>query len=156
MTTKCIQEQYAPHCVCFGCGAANPKGLHLRSFPEKDRLVADWTPKPEHHAFPGVLNGGIIGTLLDCHSNWTASWSLMKERGDDDMPCTVTAEYTVHLLRPTPTDGSVHLEGKAVDIQGNRVTVEARLSAGGKTCATCRGVFVAVEPGHPGYWKDSG
>ena len=25
-------------------------------------VVADWTPEPHHQAFPGVLNGGIIGT----------------------------------------------------------------------------------------------
>lgn len=155
MSTKpCLQEEYAPHCICFGCGAANDKGLNLRSFAEGDHLVAEWMPNPEHQAFPGVLNGGIIGTLLDCHSNWTASWSLMQARRGDEMPCTVTAEYTVHLLRPTPVDGPVHLYGKAVHIEGNRVRVEARLTAGDKTCATCLGIFVAVEPGHPGYWKE--
>ena len=33
--------------------------------------------------FGGVLNGGICGALLDCHSNWCAVTTLMKERGLD-------------------------------------------------------------------------
>ncbi len=44
-------------------------------------MVCDFTPEPHHQAFPGMLNGGIIGALLDCHSNWTAAYHLMKARG---------------------------------------------------------------------------
>ena len=35
---KCLQEQYAPHNACFGCGPANEKGLRIRSFAEGDKL----------------------------------------------------------------------------------------------------------------------
>jgi hypothetical protein len=69
-----LQERYAPSLRCFGCGPANPEGLHVRSFVGGDGvLVATWRAGPHHEAFPGVLNGGIIGTLLDCHCNWAAS-----------------------------------------------------------------------------------
>jgi acyl-coenzyme A thioesterase PaaI-like protein len=71
---KSLQETYAPRSICYGCGPANPQGLHIRSFPEGDVLVAEWTPQPHHQAFPGALNGGIIGTLLDCHCNWAAAY----------------------------------------------------------------------------------
>jgi hypothetical protein len=63
----------------------------------------------------------------------------------------VTSEYAIKLLRTTPAQGAVHLRAKAIEIQGDRVTVEGALEAGGKVCATCRGVFVAVKPGHPAY-----
>src|SRR6185436_13594350 len=76
-----LQERYAPGNACFGCGPANPQGLHVRSFVEGDECVAEWTPQPHHEAFPGMLNGGIIGALLDCHANWTAAAHLMAERG---------------------------------------------------------------------------
>src|SRR5688572_27719003 len=69
---ECLQEKYAPQNACFGCGPANAKGLHVRSFPKGEIVVAEWKAEPHHEAFPGVLNGGIIGALLDCHSNWTA------------------------------------------------------------------------------------
>jgi acyl-coenzyme A thioesterase PaaI-like protein len=148
-----VQERYAPHNACFGCGPANPKGLRIRSVAAGDALVCDWTPEPHHEAFPGVLNGGIIGALLDCHSNWTAAWHLMRQRGADAPPCTVTAEFAVKLTRPCPTDGPVHLEAHPIATDGPKVTVEATLTAQGKLRATCRGVFVAVEEGHPAFHR---
>jgi acyl-coenzyme A thioesterase PaaI-like protein len=150
---QCVQEKYAPHNACFGCGPSNAEGLRIRSFLEGDVLVADWMPATRHEAFPDVLSGGIIGTLLDCHSNWAAAVHLMTRRGQDAPPCTVTAEYAVKLLGPTPTGASVHLEAKVVDSSDNRATVEASLTAGGQVCATCRGVFIAVKPGHPAYHR---
>ena len=100
-----------------------------------------------------VLNGGVIGTLLDCHCNWTAAYHLMKHAKEDHPPCTVTAEYAIKLLRPTPTNDSVFLSAKVVDLTDDRATIEGTLTARGKVCATCRGVFVAVEEGHPAYHR---
>ena len=77
----------------------------------------------------------------------------MKQAGTDALPCTVTAEYAIKLLRPTPTGGPVHLVAKPVEVQADRAVIEAQLIAGGKVCATCRGTFVAVKPGHPAYHR---
>jgi acyl-coenzyme A thioesterase PaaI-like protein len=148
-----LQETYAPKNACFGCGPANRDGLHIRSFLKDDQIVAQWKPEKKYEAFDGVLNGGIIGTLLDCHCNWTAAYYLMKRAGDDHPPCTVTAEYSIKLLRPTPTNDSIFLSAKVLEITDDRATVEGTLSAGGKICATCRGVFVAVKEGHPAYHR---
>lgn len=137
---KSLQETHLPEGICFGCGVANPEGLHLQSFAGDGAVVAEWTPGPNHRSFPGVLNGGIIGTLLDCHSNWAAVVALMEVRGDFGV--TVTAGYSVTLLRPTPTDVPVHLRSWATRVEGRRVTVEATLSSGGEVCATCEGTFV--------------
>lgn len=153
MPEPSLQERYAPHTTCFGCGPANARGLRIRSFPEGDEVVADWRPEPHHEAFPGVLNGGIIGALLDCHSNWTAAWQLMRQRRAERPPVTVTAEYAVKLHRPTPSNGPVRLVARAVEMSGDRVVVESSLMADGKVCATGRGTFVAVEPGHPAYHR---
>lgn len=150
---KSIQETYAPNLACFGCGPANEKGLHVRSFPDGDEVVAEWKPEKHHEAFEGVLNGGIIGTLLDCHCNWTAAWHLMKESGGDHPPCTVTADYAIKLLRPTPTDQRVKLRARVVETKNDQAIVEGELIAHDKLCATCRGTFVAVKPGHPGYYR---
>ena len=147
----CVQERYAPNNKCFGCGTANPKGLHIRSFVDGDELKAEWTPEPHHEAFDGILNGGIIGALLDCHSDWAAAMHLMREAGAEAPPCPVTSEFHVKLRRVTPMDGPVHIRAWVVDSASDRATVEAELTAGGKTTATCRGVFVAVREGHPAY-----
>ena len=153
VAAKSLQETYAPGNVCFGCGPANPDGLHIRSFVSGDEVVADWKPEKKYEAFAGVLNGGIIGSLLDCHCNWTAAYHLMKKAGVNSVPCTVTAEYSIKLLRPTPTNGEIHLAAHVVESTEDRATVEGTLSAGGKVCATCRGVFVAVKEGHPAFHR---
>jgi acyl-coenzyme A thioesterase PaaI-like protein len=152
-TEKSLQETYAPHNACFGCGPANEKGLRIRSFVRGDEVVAEWRAEPHHEAFPGMLNGGIIGALLDCHSNWTAAWHLMTKAGEDRPPCTVTADFAVTLKRPTPTDGPVELVATVAESTGDRAVVDSKLVAGGKVCATCRGTFVAVKPGHPAYHR---
>jgi uncharacterized protein (TIGR00369 family) len=155
MNQQSLQELYAPGSACFGCGPANEKGLRVRSFPagEGGEVVCEWRPEPHHEAFPGMLNGGIVGTLLDCHSNWAAAYHLMRRAGAERPPCTVTAEYSVKLLRPTPTDTTLRLSARVVESTDDRAVVEATLTANGKTCAVCRGTFVAVRPGHPAYHR---
>jgi acyl-coenzyme A thioesterase PaaI-like protein len=159
----CLQEKFAPHSACFGCGPANPKGLRVRSVPagsgdewaagKVSPTSAEWRAQPEHEAFPGMLNGGIVGALLDCHSNWTAAWHLMKERSEQAPPCTVTAEFHVKLARPTPTSGPIRVEAWVLQSEGDSVQVESQLIAGGKVTARCSGKFVAVKPGHPAYHR---
>ncbi|MDP6455934.1 MAG: PaaI family thioesterase, partial [Candidatus Marinimicrobia bacterium] len=146
---KSLQDTYGPNNTCFGCGPKNTKGLQIKSFVEGNDVVAEWTAELHHEAWPGILNGGIIGTLLDCHSNWTAAYHLMKQAGSETVPATVTADYSIKLTRPTPTDGSIRLVARVVDATEDRATTEAELLADGEVCATCRGTFVAVKPGHP-------
>lgn len=153
METKSLQDQYAPRNRCFGCGPSNDKGLRIKSFPEGDQCVCDWTPEPHHLAFEGMVNGGICGALLDCHSNWTAAWHLMKKSGASTPPCTVTADFHVKLRRPTPIDARLHLTARVTESTADRAIVEATLEANGKVTATCTGTFVAVKEGHPAYHR---
>jgi len=148
-----LQDQFAPENRCFGCGPANEKGLRIKSHVEGDEIVCRFRAEPHHLAFTGILNGGIIGTVLDCHSNWTPAYALMKAQGLDTPPCTVTADYHVKLKRPTPVDADVVVRARATNIEGDRATIEATFEADGKVTATCVGTFVAVKPGHPAYHR---
>jgi acyl-coenzyme A thioesterase PaaI-like protein len=144
-----LQDRFAPNDRCFGCGPANDKGLRIKSRPEGDEVVCDWMPEPHHEAFSGVLNGGIVGALLDCHSNWAAAWHFMSRDGLPSPPATVTAEFHVKLKRPTPSGVPARLHARVVETHGRRATVEATVESGGELTATCRGVFVAVTGDHP-------
>jgi acyl-coenzyme A thioesterase PaaI-like protein len=148
-----LQERYAPKNRCFGCGPANERGLQIKSFPSGDEVVAEWRPQPHHEAFDGILNGGIIGALLDCHSNWAATYHLMKESGTDTPPCTVTADFHVTFKRPTPMDGPLKLKARVAESSEDRAVVDATLEANGRVTATCRGTFVAVKEDHPAYHR---
>lgn len=149
-----LQERYAPTSICFGCGPANAKGLRIRTIPaseQSDLVIADWMSLDHHQAFEGMLNGGIIGALLDCHSNWAAAWHLMRRDALETPPVTVTGSFHVRLKRPTPSRRAIQLEAGAVESDGPKVRVEATLSCGGELTATCEGRFIAVKPDHPAY-----
>ncbi len=159
MPETSLQRRYSPASTCFGCGPANAEGLRIDSV-EADptnadahpgELVADWQPLPHHAAFDGVLNGGIIGALLDCHSNWAAAIRLMHDDGAAGPPGCVTAEMTVRFRRPTPTDTPVHLRAWPVQVDGRKVVVDAEAVSGGIVTATCHATFVAVGPDHPAF-----
>ena len=150
---KSIQETYGPKSICFGCGPANEKGLRIRTFEKDNEYICDWDSEDHHESFPGMMSGGIVGTLLDCHSNWAAAHFLMAKFEKPEIDCTVTASYNVKLLRPTPSDTTLHMRAWITESSEDRATVEAELIANGKVCATCEGLFVAVKEGHPAYHR---
>jgi acyl-coenzyme A thioesterase PaaI-like protein len=151
-----LQETFAPNGRCFGCGPTNAAGLRIRSFAIADtadaHVVCEFTPELHHEAFENVLNGGIIGTVLDCHMNWTTIHYLMKKRGLDHAPPCVTAEFKVVLKRPTPMV-TVHVDAHVVSASGDRAMIEATMTVDGTVTAVGMGTFIAVKPGHPAYHR---
>jgi acyl-coenzyme A thioesterase PaaI-like protein len=148
-----LQDRYAPNGICFGCGPKNPEGLRIKSFPTGKYVVTDWNPGPNHAAFSNFVSGGIISVLLDCHGNWTAAYTLMKSRRLESPPGTVTAEYTVRFVRPTPMSGPMRLRAWPTSVEGNKVQVEGEVSVHGERTATMSGTFVAVKEGHPAFYR---
>jgi uncharacterized protein (TIGR00369 family) len=150
-----LQERFAPEGRCFGCGPRNEHGLRIRSFEAGDgSVVTEWRPRrPDHEAFDGFLNGGILGTLVDCHSNWTAIAAMLAARPGEIAPSTVTAELSIKYRRPTPSDRPVRLVGRVVELADGRATVETRVESDGVVTATGRATFVAVGPGHPAFGR---
>ena len=102
MSKKAVQDEYASNSICFGCGPSNKEGLQIKSYRTDEGLEMEFKCEEKHQAFPGVINGGVIGSLIDCHGNWTAAIAIMDKNGLDEPQCTVTAQYEVKLKRPTP------------------------------------------------------
>ncbi len=148
-----LQDRYAPNGVCFGCGPKNRHGLRLKSVPMGEAVVAEWTPKPYHAAFDNFGSGGIISVLMDCHGNWAATFALMRTRGLSAPPGTVTSEYTVRFLRPSPIDRKWQLAARATKIDEDRVNVSGELKVDGEVTATMTGLFVAVKETHPAFYR---
>jgi acyl-coenzyme A thioesterase PaaI-like protein len=148
-----LQDRYAPRDRCFGCGPANERGLRIKSHVVGEEVVAEWTPEPHHEAFEGVVNGGVVGALFDCHSSWTAAWYLMRRDGAAEPPCIVTSEFHVSLVWPTSSAGPVRLRAWVVEERADRAVVEAALEAAGRTTSYCRGTFIAVRENHPAFHR---
>lgn len=153
MTEIALQDKYGPDGICFGCGPANKKGLQIKTFVEGDYYVVRFHPKEEHQAFEGVINGGIIGAVFDCHSNWAAAHAIFLNNPEKDFPSTVTAEYSVKLKRPTPYNVELLFKAKVVSLEGVKAKIEAELLANDKVTAVSTGTFIAVDPSHPGYHR---
>lgn len=129
--TLSIQERLYPDSTCFGCGRANPSGLHLRSYVTEDGVTATFHPGAEHSNGMNTLNGGIIATLLDCHSGAAVFYASAEEAGRlTDLWVTTGLELRYRL--PTAMDLPVTLHARIVDTDETSMQVKATLSSGGK------------------------
>ena len=149
-----IQERLYPNLPCFGCGQGNPKGLQLKSYPLGDGggaggVTAAFRPWPEHDNGLGYLNGGIIGTVLDCHS--AAAVMLEAQRqGWPPLPGAdlsyVTAGLDVRYLRPAPLHDEVELFATVTEADEPQMTVEVELRFDGKVRAAATAVWKRWRP----------
>lgn len=148
MSEKAIQDYYPDQLsYCYGCGRLNEDGHQIKSHWDGDETVTHFTPKPYHIAIPGYVYGGLIASLIDCHSTGTASAAAYREQGramDSDPPLRyVTASLHVDYLKPTPLGVPLEIRGAVREIKGRKVIVESRLYAQGELCA--QGEVVAVQ-----------
>ena len=153
MGEECVQKKHAPNSICFGCGPANAEGLQIKSYPIENGLKMTFETEDMHQAFPGMINGGIIGTLMDCHGNWTAAMAIMESRKETEPPCTVTASYSIKLRRPTPHGVPLEITSQVESLDGDRAEISMKLIANGELCAQGDGLFVAVKEGHPAWHR---
>jgi len=145
-----LQDRYFPNLPCFGCGPANERGLQLKSYVDDDGLVrAEFTPWPEHDNGLGFLNGGIIATVLDCHSAAAVTHTAF-ENGWPPLPGAdlpyVTSGLDVRYLRPAPLDATVSLVGEVTDASESAMTAQVRLEWDGKERATGQAVWKRWRP----------
>lgn len=137
---------------CFGCGPHNEGGLRIKSYwAGASESVCRYRPRPHQAAGPkGFLNGGVIATLMDCHSVCTAVAEAYRregrEVGEGDLIWYVTGSLHVDYQRPTPIDAEVALVARIRDVGERKTVLDCELAAGGEICATARVVAVRVEP----------
>jgi acyl-coenzyme A thioesterase PaaI-like protein len=148
MEQKAFQDYYPDQLsYCYGCGRLNERGLQVKSFWDGDETLCIFEPKPYHTAIPGYVYGGLIASLIDCHSTGTAAAAAYRAEGRamDTEPALrfLTASLHVDYLRPTPIEGLLEVRGTIKEIKGRKVVVTTTLSAGGQVCA--RGEVVAVQ-----------
>lgn len=147
-----IQQRLYAEMPCFGCGPANDKGLRLRSYPRDGAVVASFQPWPDHDNGLGFLNGGIISTVLDCHS---AAAVLLgaDEHGWSALPGAmlpyVTAGLDVRFLRPAPLRAPLQLHAAVITATEAEIVAEARLAAGEKLCASAVATWKRWRPRTP-------
>jgi acyl-coenzyme A thioesterase PaaI-like protein len=144
-----IQESLYPGLTCFGCGHANPDGFHLRSYRSDEETVATFVPRAEHDNGFGFLNGGIISTVLDCHTAAVVMWESDQHGWEADAGAPVpfiTAGFDVRFLRPTPLGPPVSLRARPVEVSESAIVVSAELVHDGKVRATMLANWLRFRP----------
>ena len=145
-----LQDLAAPEGICFGCGSAHPSGLQIKSHWDSDgiHVVAKHTPAPEFTGWPGLVYGGLIAMLVDCHSNWTAMAYHYRTEGREPgslpaLEC-VTGKLNITYLKPTPMGVELSLKARVEGEVGRKSRVICEVWAGDVLTATADCVFVLV------------
>lgn len=146
--TIAIQDTYpedASH--CYGCGQLNEDGIRIKTRLDGDDTLTIFDPWPSHTAFEGTVYGGLIASVVDCHSTGSAAIFAMveagREVGSEASPRYVTAHLEVDFLAPTPLD-QIRVVGRLVEITDRKAIVSSALLVDGKITAKGSAVLVRL------------
>jgi acyl-coenzyme A thioesterase PaaI-like protein len=135
---------------CYGCGPDNEQGLRIKSYWDGDEATASWRAQPHHcGGTKQNLNGGIIASLIDCHSlNLAIAHAYKHEQrpiGSTPRIGYVTANLNVSYLKPTPLAELIQLRARIMKIDGRKTWVSCGLTAAGELRARGEVLGVRVE-----------
>lgn len=149
-----LQDIGTPEGVCFGCGPKNEQGLRIKSYWDADdiHVIMSHTPDARYTGWPSLVYGGLIGCLVDCHSNWTAMANLYRAQGRElgtlpRIDC-VTGSLSVKYIKPTPMDVPLVLKARVEGEVGRKTRVLCEVYAGATLTALGDSVFVLADIGH--------
>lgn len=141
MELKAFQDFYPDDVAhCYGCGYLNENGHRIKTYWEGDETVTRYTPESHHTAVPGYVYGGLLASLVDCHSTGTAAAAKYRDEGrpmDSDPALRfLTASLKVDYRKPTPMGVELEIRGKVREVKGRKVIVDVELKAGDDVCVT--------------------
>lgn len=149
--TKAYVQDFMPNNVCFGCGSLNPDGLHIKSAIEGDECICVWNSEPKYHGWETVINGGILATLIDCHSMATALAASYDAEdrpwGSEPVYRYATGTITVRYLRPTANDKPITLKARVLEMKGRKSRVHCDVYVEGQRTAEADIVAIRVLEG---------
>jgi acyl-coenzyme A thioesterase PaaI-like protein len=144
-------QDHMPGNLCFGCGSINPDGLQIHSYWDGEEAVCEWSSQPRYQGWKGLLNGGILATLIDCHCMGTAMAAAYRSehRELDSVPYYryATAHISVDYVKPTPNDRPIVLRAQVVELAGRKATLTCQATVDGVETARAEVVGVRVFEG---------
>lgn len=151
---QAIQDLAAPDGICFGCGPKNIHGLQIKSFWDNDNIhvITSYLPDERYCGWPGLVYGGLISCLIDCHSNWTvmAYHYRNENREIGTLPridC-VTGSLGIKYIKPTPIGSLLKLKARVEGDVQRKTRVLCEVFADDTLTVTSDSIFVRVDVGH--------
>jgi len=136
---------------CFGCGPGNPHGHHIKSYWSDDEqfVIAFFEPDDKYNSgFPNIMYGGLVASLIDCHSIWTAiAFAYRAEErphGSEPIVTYVTGQLCVKYIKPTPLDQPIHLKAWVEGKIGRKTQVICELGTNDEVTATGDTIAVRI------------
>ena len=150
-------QDLIPDNSCFGCGRTNQHGLQIKSYWDgPNESVCSFQPHSHHNAGPGqFVNGGIIATLIDCHTICTATADAYRregrEIGTEPAIWYVTGSLSVRYQRPAAIAVPLELRAQLVEVGQKKARLTCSVRSQGEECAQGEVVAIRVPPS----WRGS-
>lgn len=149
-------QDHMPGNVCFGCGRDNHFGLQISSYWEGEEAVCIWNSEEKYQGWKGILNGGVLATLIDCHTMGTAMAATYKAEnrrlGSEPEYRYATGTLTIKYLKPTSNLKAIELRAKVTEIKGRKVVMTCIAKSDGVVTAEADVIAIRVFDGS----KDKG
>ena len=127
---------------CFGCGPANPQGLHLvfttdTSNPAAITATCRFSLTRMHEGPPGYIHGGIVAALLD---------EAMSKLNRPLNVLAMTRHMEVDYLRPAPLHKPLVLISRHLSRDGRKLYHQAEIQLPtGEVLARGKGLFIVLD-----------
>lgn len=145
-------QDFMPDNVCFGCGTRNPDGLQIKSYAQGSEYVCIWESQEKYHGWQNVLNGGILATLIDCHTMGAALADAYEQEnrpwGSEPVYRYATGTITVKYLAPTPNDVPIELRAQIVERSARKTRVHCDVYSQGTKTAEADATAIRVKEGN--------
>ncbi len=145
---RAFQDYYPEHLAqCYGCGRLNEHGYRIKTYWDGDESVTHFSPRTFHTAVPGFVYGGLLASIIDCHSTASASAAMYRSQVremDSEPPFRfVTGSLLVRYLKPTPLGPPLTIRGRVQEIKGRKVVIKSTVWVEG--VLTVDGEVVAIQ-----------
>ena len=141
-------QDHMPGNICFGCGKDNHEGLQIKSYWEGDTAVCIWNSEEKYQGWKGVLYGGVLASLIDCHSMCTAMAAQYRHEGRslDTEPIYryATGTLTVKYLKPTLNNYPVILRAKATIHSPKKIEIDCQAYSNDELTAEAKVIGIKV------------
>jgi acyl-coenzyme A thioesterase PaaI-like protein len=118
-------------------GTANPTGVELAVRFERDEVVAEVVLRRAFEGAPGRAHGGIVAAAFDDVTGFVIG--VMHEPA-------FTGELTVRYVAPVPVDEVLVMRARLDGRERRKLFISAEAHAGEKLVATCRAIYITVDP----------
>lgn len=118
-------------------GSANPTSVEVISVRFEEDVIADVALPRAFEGAPGRAHGGMVAAIFDDVTGFVI--------GKLQEPA-FTGELTVRYLAPVPVDERLEIRARLDGRERRKLFISAEMRAHEKVIATCRAIYITVDP----------